>query len=154
MSNFLYEKFSLYFLWSFSRKKSVTINQFTVENKLTTRGIRYIMAGYIWFDLYQLREHSSQIFMFMIAQLIPLRNFSFAIIHYKVIQKSKVALSIFRLASCYTLQKKEVWAQLFVLTKASKFAIFIEKETPHSVFIYHFKHFWVFTLWMPWSMST
>ena len=132
MSNFLYEKFSLYFLWSFSRKKSVTINQFTLENKLTTRGIRYIMVGYIlgyiWFDLYQLREHSSQIFMFMIAQLIPLRNLSFAIFHYKVIRKSKVVLSIFR----FVLHSSEKWglSSTFCSSKSFKICNINRKRKP------------------------
>ena len=51
-------------------------------------------------------------------------------------------------------RKKRFEINFFVLQNASKFAIFIEKKTHVVFFVFHLEHFWVFTLWIPWSIST
>ena len=40
-------------------------------------------------------------------------------------------------------RKKRFEINFLFLRNASKFAIFIEKENPHSFFVFHFEHFWV-----------
>ena len=59
---------------------------------------------------------------------------------------SKHTYSLFR--------KKRFEINFFVWQNASKFAIFIEKENPHTFFRFSFRAFLNFTLWMPRSMST
>ena len=46
----------------------------------------------------------------------------------------------------FTLQKKRIEINFFVLQNASKFAIFIEKENPCSFFRFSFRAFLSFTL--------
>ena len=51
------------------------------------------------------------------------------------------------------LQKKKFLVNLKTKTNASKFAMFMEKENPHSFFCFSFRATFIFPLWMPWSMS-
>ena len=47
--------------------------------------------------------------------------------------------------------EKRFEINFFVQQNASKFAIFIEKENPHSFFRFSFRATLSFPLWMPWS---
>ena len=51
-------------------------------------------------------------------------------------------------------RKKRFLVNLKTERNASKFAMFMEKENPHSFFHFSFKATFIFALWMPWSMST
>ena len=55
---------------------------------------------------------------------------------------------------CTLFRKKRFLVNLQTERNASKFAMFMEKENPHSFFHFSFKATFIFALWMPWSMST